>query len=125
MADADRARAMARVERVLKLRLMDDARAATRVFGEVSLSGGTANGETQGRAGLLFETDGKWRVVEFKTDVASQQVANEHADQLSAYATNVAALLSAPVRPVFCHVAGSEVVALRSGSDQFVLGRRE
>ena len=58
VTDANTARAIEMVERVLRLPLMDDARAATKIFREVPLAGNAAAGRAQGKADLLFEREG-------------------------------------------------------------------
>ena len=84
VTDASVTHAIQLVERVLRLPLMDDARSATRVFREVPVAGNAAAGRVNGKADLLFERRGAWRVVEFKTDrLDDPDSLREHAAQLA------------------------------------------
>lgn len=58
---------------MLRLALMCEARAATKIVREVPLAANAAAGRVQGKAGLLFERGGEWRVVDFKTDRLTTQ----------------------------------------------------
>jgi ATP-dependent exoDNAse (exonuclease V) beta subunit len=111
MGDADRRKAAAMVDRVLRLPLMDEARAATRLFREVPLAATAPGGHVQGRADLLFESGGRWRLIEFKTDQsASTEAVHEHSKQLVLYAARLSALVSRSVRPSVCFVRPAQVV---------------
>ena len=116
VTDANVARAIQMVERVLRLPIMDEARAATKIFREVPLAGNAAAGRAQGKADLLFERGGEWRVVDFKTDrVDGPGALREHAAQLAGYSTSLAGVLGLKVRvaPAICLVRRCEVVELQ------------
>jgi ATP-dependent exoDNAse (exonuclease V) beta subunit len=99
------------VERVLRLPLMDDARAATRVLREVPVAGNAAAGRVHGTADLLFERGGTWRVVQFKTDrFDDSDSLREHAAQLAGYSAALAGIVGASVKPAICMVRRGEVV---------------
>jgi len=111
VTDASVTHAIQLVERVLRLPLMDDARSATRVFREVPVAGNTAAGRVNGKADLLFERRGAWRVVEFKTDRLDQPDSlREHAAQLAGYSVALAGIVGASVKPAICMVRRGEVV---------------
>lgn len=93
---------------------MDEARAATKIFREVPLAGNAAAGRAQGKADLLFERGGEWRVVEFKTDrLDGPDALREYAAQLSGYSSSLAHIVGAPVKPAICLVRRGEVVELQ------------
>ena len=109
--DGSRARAIQMVERVLRLPLMDDARAATRLFREVPLTAGTGGGVAGARADLLFEHGGQWRAVEFKTDrLPDGEARPDHLGQLAAYASALSRAVGAPVRGAVCFAIHGEVL---------------
>ncbi len=115
VTDASVTHAIQLVERVLRLPLMDDARAATRVFREVPVAGTAAAGRHFGKADLLFERGGAWRVVEFKTDrLDDTDSLREHAAQLAGYSAALAAVVRASVTPAICVVRRGEVVEVGS-----------
>ena len=58
---------------------------------------------TNGVIDLMFQGDGGWQVIDYKTDVA---LANKYADQLNAY--------RAALRKVGCEVADASVVSVRA-----------
>jgi ATP-dependent exoDNAse (exonuclease V) beta subunit len=92
---------------------MDDARAATKIFREVPVAGNAEAGRAQGKADLLFERDGKWRVVEFKTDRAEgAEALQEHAAQLAGYSASLAAVVGAQVKGTICLVRQGHLVDL-------------
>ena len=108
--DASRTKAIEMIEWVLRLPLMDEARAATRVLREVPLSGLGMKGEVQARVDMLFERAGHWHLVEFKTgEVNAPQAAKARAEQLAAYAASLAGIVASPIRRVTCHVRGPEI----------------
>jgi len=108
------ASAIEMVERVLRLPLMDEARTATRLFREVLLTGNAAAGRVQGKADLLFEQGGEWRVVDFKTDrVDGPDALQEHAAQLAGYVVSLVGVVGAQVRSSICLVRRGEVVEFR------------
>ncbi|OFW34759.1 MAG: hypothetical protein A3F70_07240 [Acidobacteria bacterium RIFCSPLOWO2_12_FULL_67_14] len=114
LTDANAARAIEMVERVLRLPLMDDARAATKIFREVPLAGNAAAGRAQGKADLLFERAGEWRIVDFKTDrLDAPDALGEHARQLAEYSASLAHVVGARVRSALCLVRRGEVVETR------------
>jgi predicted RecB family nuclease len=74
------------------------------------LAGNAAAGRTQGKADLLFERGGGWRVVEFKPDRLDSL--REHEEQLAGYSTSMAGVVGAEVKAVICLVRRGEVVEL-------------
>ena len=113
VTDANVSRAIKMVERVLRLPLMDEARAATKIFREVPLAGNAGAGRAQGKADLLFERAGEWRVVDFKTDrLDGPDALREHAAQLAGYSTSLALVVGARVKPAICLVRRGEIVEL-------------
>ena len=114
IADANVTRAINMIERVLRLPIMDEARAATKIFREVPLAGNAEAGRAQGKADLLFESEGAWRLVDFKTDrLDGRDAVAEHAAQLDVYAKALSGILRAEVRPAICLVRLGELVGLR------------
>jgi ATP-dependent helicase/nuclease subunit A len=114
VTDANAVRAIAMVERVLRLPFMDEARAATKIFREVPVTGHTGADRTQGKADLLFELGGAWRIVEFKTDrIDDADALREHATQLVAYSGRLADLVGAKLRASLCLVRRGEVLELQ------------
>jgi ATP-dependent exoDNAse (exonuclease V) beta subunit len=81
LGEGDANRAVAMVERVLRLPLMGDARASTRVLREVATG-------AEARADLVFQTASGWHVVDFKTDLKGDP--REHLPQVREYAARVA-----------------------------------
>ena len=111
VTDASVTHAIQLVERVLRLPLMDDARSATRVFREVPVAGNAAAGRVHGKADLLYERGGAWRVVEFKTDrLDDTDSFREHAAQLAGYSAALAGIVGAKVTPAICMVRRGEVI---------------
>lgn len=101
---------------VLRLPLMDEARAVTKAFREVPLAGNAVAGRAQGKADrcLLFERGGQRWVVNFKTDrLDGPGSLREHAWQLAGYSASLAHVLGAQVRPAICLVRRGEIVELR------------
>ena len=110
LTDANTARAIEMVERVLRLPVIDEARTASRVFREAPLAG-AANSRMQGRADLCFERAGHWRVVDFKTERAEgAESVTEHAAQLAAYARSMSLIVGGPVRAAICLVRRGDVI---------------
>ena len=117
VTDASVTHAIQLVERVLRLPLMDDARSATRVFREVPVAGNAAAGRAYGKADLLFERGGAWRVVEFKTDrLDDTDSLREHAAQLAGYSAALAGVVGASVKPAICMVRRGEVIEVALSS---------
>ncbi len=99
---------------VLRLPLMDEARAATKAFREVPLAGNAVAGRAHGKADLLFERGGQRWVVDFKTDrLDGPGSLREHAGQLAGYSASLAHVLGAQIRPAICLVRRGEIVELR------------
>jgi len=114
ITEANATRAIAMVERVLRLPLMDEARAATKIFREVPLAGNAMAGGVQGKADLLFERGGEWQVVEFKTDrLGTSDALGAHAGQVAEYCTSLAHVVGAPVKSVICLVRRAELVDIQ------------
>lgn len=113
VTDANAARAITMVDRVLRLPLMNEARAATKIFREVPLAGGTVAGRAQGNADLVFERDGEWRVVDFKTDhLDVPEALRQYAEQLAKYSTSLALVVGAQVKAALCLVRKGEIAEL-------------
>ncbi len=111
ITDAVAARAIEMIERVLRLPIMDEARAATRVFREAPLAGHVLTGRGQGKADLLFERRGEWQVVDFKTDrLAGLDSLTGHAAQLMEYSASLAALVGVEVKTCLCMVRTGDAV---------------
>ena len=86
-------------------------RSATRVFREVPVAGNAAAGRVNGKADLLFERRGAWRVVEFKTDrLDDPDSLREQAAQLAGYSAALAGIVGASVTPAICMVRRGEVI---------------
>jgi ATP-dependent exoDNAse (exonuclease V) beta subunit len=112
VADMNVKRALEMVRRVLDLPLMHEARAATKIYREVPLIGNASGGRAEGKIDLLFEREGKWWIVEFKTDALDGSDAlREYGGQLRAYSTSLAGVVAADVKAVICLVQRAEVVA--------------
>jgi ATP-dependent exoDNAse (exonuclease V) beta subunit len=63
---------------------------------------------------LLFEREGTWRIVEFKTDhLDGSDALHEYAAQLMAYSASLAGVVAAEVKPAICLVRRAEVVAVQ------------
>jgi ATP-dependent exoDNAse (exonuclease V) beta subunit len=113
VTDANAARATQMVESVLRLPIMEDARAATKIFREAPLAGNWAAGEAQGKADLVFEHAGEWRVVDFKTDrIDSADAQREHAAQMAAYTRSLTNLVGAQSRGTICFVRRAQVLEI-------------
>lgn len=109
VVDDAAAQAVEMVRRVLALPVMAEARAATRIFREVPMTGVGAHG----RADLLFEGAAGWRVVDFKTDRLTgdrDAAVAAHREQLAQYSARASALVGAPVSAVVCFVRSGESV---------------
>ena len=110
MVDADRRRAVGMVERVLRLPVIEEARAAKRLYREVPLSGAGAGGLTNGRADLLFESRGQWQLVEFKTGDGASNSPRGHDSQVGAYSACMNDLVGGPVSVSLCLVREARVI---------------
>jgi len=111
VSESSAAQAIEMVDRVLRLPLMDDARAATRVFREVPLAGNAQDGRAQGKADLVFERSEGWTVVDFKTDRGTgAEAVREYGAQLAAYRRDVAHLVGVEPKTVICLVRRCEVL---------------
>ena len=63
---------------------------------EVPLAGNAEAGRAQGKADLVFERGGEWRVVEFKTDrLEGPDALVEYAEQLGGYSSSLAGVVGA------------------------------
>jgi ATP-dependent exoDNAse (exonuclease V) beta subunit len=97
---------------------MDEARAATKLFREVPLVGSAAAGRDQGKADLVFERGGEWRVVDFKTDrFEGADSLKEHGAQLTGYSSSLAGVVGAPVKPAIFLARKGEVAEPHRGRD--------
>jgi len=114
VTDANAARAIQMVERVLRLPLMGEARAATQIFREVPLAGNAAAGRAQGKADMVFERGGEWRVVDFKTDrVDGPEASRLYSAQLAGYVNSLVGVVGADVKAAICLVRRGEVFESR------------
>ena len=113
VSNANAVGAIRMVERVLRLPIMDEARAATKIFREVPVAGNAAAGRVQGTADLVFDRGGEWQVVDFKTDrLDGPDALREHAAQLANYSSSLALVVGAQVESAICMVRRGEVFTL-------------
>ncbi len=75
------------------------------------MAGNAATGRAEGKADLLFERGGEWRVVDFKTDrLDGPDGLREYAAQLAGYSTSMAGIVGREVKAAICLVRRGETV---------------